>query len=178
MSAGDVHYRPLASGDAEAIARVQVTSWEETYRGLIPDVVIDRMVAPEGFPARWRARLAGEEEMLARTTVAELEGADGSREMVGFVSYGASRNDEHGCPGEIWALYLVRAAQGRGIGRRLVEDALEELGKVHLRPAYVRVLADNPSRQFYGHIGGVEIDRRQCHIQEAPHLDEVTLRYK
>ena len=85
MSAGDVIYRPLASGDAEAIARVQTTSWEETYRGLIPDVVIDRMVSPEGFPARWRARLSGEEEMLARTTVAEIEGEGGSREMVGFV---------------------------------------------------------------------------------------------
>ena len=35
--------RPARAGDAEAIARVRVDSWRETYRGMIPDTYLDGM---------------------------------------------------------------------------------------------------------------------------------------
>jgi hypothetical protein len=35
--------RPARAGDAEAIARVRVDSWRETYRGMIPQAYLDAM---------------------------------------------------------------------------------------------------------------------------------------
>ena len=35
--------RPARAGDAEAIARVRVDSWRETYRGMIPQSYLDAM---------------------------------------------------------------------------------------------------------------------------------------
>jgi hypothetical protein len=35
--------RPARAGDTEAIARVRVDSWRETYRGMIPQAYLDAM---------------------------------------------------------------------------------------------------------------------------------------
>ena len=34
---------PAGPADAEALAQVHVTSWHETYRGLLPDAYLARM---------------------------------------------------------------------------------------------------------------------------------------
>jgi hypothetical protein len=33
--------RPAGLSDADAIGRIHVAAWQQTYRGLIPDAVID-----------------------------------------------------------------------------------------------------------------------------------------
>jgi hypothetical protein len=52
--------RPAQLGDVEGMARVVVRSWQETYRGLVPDVVLD----DPGFLADrerfWTAALTNE----------------------------------------------------------------------------------------------------------------------
>ena len=50
---------------------------------------------------------------------------DGDR-VVGFVGYGTWRDDpEH--VGEVYALYVLKEYHGLGVGRRLMDAALEEL---------------------------------------------------
>ena len=169
----DVTIRPLEREDAAAIAEVQCRSWNESYRGLIPDAIIDEFTGPEGFPKRWRERLQPGVELPTNTWVAE------TRELglVGFVSIGPSRDPRFELPGEVWALYLVRAAQKRGIGRALWDAALAGCRDAGWWPGHVWVLADNPSRKFYEHVGGVEIARRPCRLEGAQHLEEVSLRF-
>src|SRR5438128_1969686 len=38
---------PAGPTDAEALARVHVQSWRETYRGLLPDAYLARMSEPQ-----------------------------------------------------------------------------------------------------------------------------------
>jgi hypothetical protein len=45
---------PARTGDAEAIARVRVYSWRETYRGMIPQAYLDAMKL-EQSRALWEA---------------------------------------------------------------------------------------------------------------------------
>ena len=46
---------PAGPSDAEELARVHVTSWRETYRGLLADAFLARMSEP-GFTRRFRRR--------------------------------------------------------------------------------------------------------------------------
>jgi len=50
MAYGSVDSRfvifPAGPADAEALARAHVTSWRETYRGLLPDAYLARMSEP------------------------------------------------------------------------------------------------------------------------------------
>lgn len=120
---------PLRSGtpaDAEAVARVQIASWQAAYAhlfsaeqlGAIP--LEERTSSWERFPP----------------IVAEVDGR-----VVGFVSVGN---------GELYAIYVHPGRWGTGIGRELLragEARLRELGHTSV---FLWVFEDNPqARRFY-----------------------------
>ncbi len=167
--------RKVQSGDAAALAHVQGTSWNETYRGLLPDSAIDFRLAPEGFLRSWSDRLQADPgPFLNQVAVAST--SDGER-VVGFVTSGPSRSPQFGLPGEVLALYLLGSEQGRGVGRLLWEAAIDELRERSLCPGFVWVLADNRAAGFYQHLGATEIARRECQVPGASHLEEIALRF-
>ena len=108
--------RPMEEADIPARALVHCRAWEETYRGLIPDAVLDSMT-PEAVEAAVRA-------LPTETLVAE--GPEGLAGFACFLpearAFTARRNTS-----EIAALYLLRSVQGLGLGRRLLEAALDHL---------------------------------------------------
>ena len=80
--------------------------------------------------------------------------AEWERKLVGFASGGLSRV-RRDITGEIYVLYVLRAFQGRA-------DRPRPLRRLPLRTRPLRpprppglVLADNPSRGFYEHLGGL-----------------------
>ena len=138
---------PAGPSDAEDLARVHVTSWRETYRGLLPDAYLARM-SEVAHARRFARALAtpGPDEVI-------LAAADRSG-MIGYAAGGPSRT---GTPGEaeIATLYLLRAAQGQGLGRRLMVDAARALAARGATSLLISVLRDNlKARGFYEHLGG------------------------
>jgi ribosomal protein S18 acetylase RimI-like enzyme len=83
--------------------------------------------------------------------------------MVGFASGGPERTGRLGATGELYALYVLQAAQRMGLGRRLTEAALAELGK----GVAVWVLEVNPARGFYERMGGRRLATRQSYFAGA-----------
>ena len=81
--------RPAHRGDAPRLARAHVQAWRETYRGLMPDAVLDRQTV-EGRAAMWRQALDPDRPDDGRFTLL-LEEAG---EVVGFASGGPARGDE------------------------------------------------------------------------------------
>ncbi|CAN5363810.1 GNAT family N-acetyltransferase [soil metagenome] len=126
--------RPGTPGDAEEVARVQVQTWQAAYAHALPH---DQLMAlsveerTEGF-RRWPP-----------TLVAEADGA-----VVGYIAVGRT-HDESG-DGELYAIYVLPAQWGTGVGRALItagEECLRELGH---QDAHLWVLDDNPrARNFY-----------------------------
>src|SRR5437868_10179970 len=88
---------PAGPSDAEELARVHVTSWRETYRGLLPDAFLARM-SEAGFARRFGRELASTE---AGVTLA----AANRQGLVGYAQGGASRRGVAG-EAEIATLYL------------------------------------------------------------------------
>src|SRR5512143_2543252 len=107
---------PAGPADAEALARVHVTSWRETYRGLLSDAFLARMSEP-GYARRFRRELThpGPNDVVLA--------AMNPYGVFGYVAGGPSRGGVEG-EAEIATLYLLRAAQGRGVGRRLLTGAV------------------------------------------------------
>jgi ribosomal protein S18 acetylase RimI-like enzyme len=72
--------------------------------------------------------------------------------VVGFISVGASRDNEAG--GELFAIYVDPDHWGSGVGRELMaagEERLRELGHTDV---FLWVLEDNPrARRFYERAG-------------------------
>jgi ribosomal protein S18 acetylase RimI-like enzyme len=157
--------RPATLEDATAIARVHVASWQSTYRGMLPDEFLASL-SETGYAERWK-RVIGDGS--SKVYVAE----DGG-EVVGFASGGRERAGETGYTGELYAIYVIDAAQRRGFGRELVRATVAGLRELGLDDMIIWVLRDNqPARSFYERLGGVYVRGQPITIGSVT-LEEVS----
>jgi ribosomal protein S18 acetylase RimI-like enzyme len=141
--------------DAPAIARVHVASWQTSYRGIIADKVLDNLSVESRFEY-WREYIPQAEGRQSCVFVAEE-----NDQIVGFCSAGSGREPIPGYTAELYAIYLLQTAQGRGIGRQLVRVAASHLTARNFQSMFVWVLRDNPARHFYQALGAK-------YLQEKP----------
>jgi GNAT superfamily N-acetyltransferase len=135
--------------DAAGIAKVHVTTWRTAYRGLLSDDFLASL-DETAYTERWRRTLTA-----ARDRVYVAENADG---VIGFASGGKERAGEDGYGGELYAIYVLREAQGHGHGRQLVQAVVGGLRELGLTDMIVWVLRDNvPARRFYERLGGTYV---------------------
>lgn len=144
--------RQATVNDAEAIATVHVSAWQETYRGIIPDDYLNQL-STEKRAATWR-------ESLVDGLVFVAVDAKG---LIGF-AHGKQKQTES-TEGELSAIYLLRPYQGRGIGRTLVNHVVRQLEEHGVTSLVIAVLADNPARHFYERLGGIRIS--ECVIERG-----------
>ena len=145
--------RPARPEDAPAIARVHVTSWHETYPGLVPGWEIAARTYEDRL-ALWSGVLA---KPAPETEVFVMK-EDGA--VVGFGMAGPQRTEalrDLGHTGEVWSLYVLRAAQGRGTGHALMKAMFGALADAGHRSAALWVVTTNPATRFYERLGGVHV---------------------
>jgi ribosomal protein S18 acetylase RimI-like enzyme len=157
--------RSATISDAQEIARVHVSSWLSTYRGLLPDDFLESL-SETNYTERWKRVIT---EGTSKVVVAE-DGAD----VVGFASGGRERAGEQGFEGEIYAIYVLDNAQRRGVGRELVRAMVDGLRELRLGNMIIWVLRDNRSaRDFYERLGGAYVRAQPITIGSAT-LEEVS----
>jgi GNAT superfamily N-acetyltransferase len=157
-------------GDAAALAQVHVTAWRETYADLLPAAYLEQMNVGR-HARRWRGQL------MAAASPEIVLAAEGREGLVGYCS-GYARGE---APAEVNTLYVVRSAQKRGLGRRLLAGAARVLAARGGRSLNLWVLNGNvEARGFYEHLGGVAIAERAVrgwgggHRETAMHWRDIT----
>jgi ribosomal protein S18 acetylase RimI-like enzyme len=149
--------RPATVNDVRDIARIQIATWRTTYAGLVPDNFLASL-NEEHRANGWRASLLDGGEYIF---MAEKPGVG----AVGFVSGGPERDGTPGYDAELYAIYILNAAQGEGIGRKLAEAIARRLHGAGYRAMLLWVLKDNlPARAFYERLGGRYIREKTIHI--------------
>jgi len=145
--------RPARPDDADAVARVYIDSWHDTYAGVLPTQLLCAMT-PGGQSARWRAtiRARGREAVL----VAEHERFG----VVGIASLGPARDPALTFDGEVYTLYVDPNFYGRGVGRALLSAAFAALAARGFSSCVIWAHAKNPARFFYEAMGGRQIAAR------------------
>jgi ribosomal protein S18 acetylase RimI-like enzyme len=150
----DVAIRGAAAADAVAIATAHVAAWRETYGGLLPSSAVQG-ASQEQRNEQWRRTLA---DAAVDCFVAET----GAAGVIGLASAGAQRDPELAFAGEIHALYLLAAWQGRGIGTALFGLVARALDRRGYGSASLWVLKDNSkARMFYERHGGRVVGERR-----------------
>ncbi|HWI64391.1 MAG TPA: GNAT family N-acetyltransferase [Symbiobacteriaceae bacterium] len=93
---------------------------------------------------------------------------DNSGELVAFVSGGAERGGDPDYQGELYAIYALRQAHGKGVGRALFQAMVEWLAARGYDTMLLWVLDTNPTRGFYERLGGVACrEKREAHGEVA-----------
>lgn len=147
--------------DAFAISRVHIDAWKTTYRGLVPDHVLDNLDY-EKNAVRWHDILSSADEMKC-FIVAETE----SGQIVGFATGGPNRTENTGYNGELYAIYISNDFRDQGIGKKMVVKLAAWLSERKYNSMLVWVLEKNPARYFYEALGGRYVGRKQIEIGGA-----------
>ena len=93
---------------------VHYKAWQEAYPGLVDQNYLDKMSLEkcEEIAYRW----------LDNILVAKDSGR-----VIGFVGYGKCRNEDLVDAGEVFAIYVLAEYYGKGVGKALMDAALNLL---------------------------------------------------
>jgi len=161
--------RTATPDDAAEVAGVHVRSWQVAYRGLIPDGYLDGL-NPDDRMARYTFGATDRDQ--PSTMLAVEDGV-----IRGFATTGPSRDADTSDAGELLALYVDPRAWGLGVGRRLLAEAREVLGRDGFTVAVLWVLVGNDRAQrFYRTDGWLPDGRRRREEVWGAAVDEVSYR--
>jgi ribosomal protein S18 acetylase RimI-like enzyme len=178
----DARVRLATADDAAAIADIHIRSWRTTYRGLVPDAILDglsmeRRIAGwrETIEGQERERAAGSAAVSARTWVVESEDR-----LVGFAASGPGRDETAPPPdgaGEVYAIYLAPGASGQGYGRTLFAAVVDDLHERAFDPILVWVFEANPAARRFYEAAGFRADGARSTIDfDGTPIDEIRYR--
>jgi GNAT superfamily N-acetyltransferase len=142
-----MHLRTGKDVDLKAVGVVHWRSRAAAYAHILKPETLASGGSAEALGEWWAERWKWEQE-THRLTVAERDG-----EIVGFTYAGPSET-----PGaaELYAIHVVPELVGAGLGRRLMENALEQLPGIGGDRAVLWVLEANEwARRFYDRGGWV-----------------------
>jgi ribosomal protein S18 acetylase RimI-like enzyme len=140
-----VELREARRGDELAVAELHVRSWQEAYRELMPAEFLAAL-DPRERAARYTFESRDE---TVPTTVLAVVSEEGER-IVGFVTFGPSRDADTVGLGEIYALYVDPDWLRGGVGRQLMAEARRRLRERGFDAAVLWVLKGNDrARRFY-----------------------------
>lgn len=142
--------------DAAGISRVQVDSYLDAYKTLLPAEYLTNFTYKEQERDWLGWRFSHPEDILL---VAE--------DSTGIIGYSLSRvlTDEPSW-GEVAALHVSPPQKRKGAGKELFIESTQWLQKKGCRSLLIWTLEENPSRGFYEHLGGVLSDSRDWVIEE------------
>lgn len=136
--------------DANTIAEFHVRVWRETYQAIAPAEAI-KVLDQEHRLRSWKNSLT--DAVGNPITLVAFDHND----LVGFITFGATKQIAFHDLAEIKHLYVDQRWRGRGLGKHLISTAFHDLNEQGYKGAGLAVVAENvPAREFYRAIGGVE----------------------
>ncbi|MFF5076535.1 GNAT family N-acetyltransferase [Actinoplanes sp. NPDC000266] len=142
------------------MARVNVRSWQETYRGLIPDAALDDPDLTAAREAFWAAALTGERFRANRVAVAECDG-----HLIGIAMSGPPLDPDAAWEQQLYVLYVLAAHHGTGAGRALLDAVIDPA-----RPAALWVADPNPRAQAFYRKHGFAADGSARREKSVPSI--------
>lgn len=158
-----VTVRPAHVEDVAAMARIHVQSWQETYRGLMADEILDRPGFTERRERFWANALGDERYAANRVAVAERGG-----EPVGIAMAGSAQDPDAHWPVQLYVLYVLAADHGTGAGGGLLAAVI---GNDH---AGLWVADPNPRAQAFYRKHGFRPDGARQHDRDLG-IDEIRM---
>jgi len=162
----DYKIEKLNIENVEYYARVNALAWKQSYKGIINDDFLE---------------LINTEPEIQKTIANLKEGLnDSSRRFlikyndkyVGLIRVRKTKYDKYRECGELGALYLLDSVKGKGLGKILFNKAINELKNMNYNKMILGCLSENPSNDFYKHMGGKLVDTNPLILPNGQKLKE------
>lgn len=152
--------------NAEYYARVNALAWKQSYKGIVYDDFLE-LINTEAEIQKAISNL--KEGLNDRSKRFLLKYND---EYVGILRVRKTKYENYQDCGELGALYLLDSAKRKGFGKILFNKAIDELKKKGYDKMILGCLSENPSNEFYKHMGGSFIDTNPLTLPNGQELVE------
>lgn len=145
--------RKAKESDARGIVEVNTYTWLSTYKGLMPDELLENriMTIDDRVPKTAKSIKENDNAYVAID----------NNKIIGIMSYGKSRNDKYPESGEIYSIYVLKEYQGFGIGKKLFMIGINELINKGYHTMILNVLNGNSTINFYEKYCGKKVGEKQ-----------------
>lgn len=144
-------YREANLEDAPAVAKVHVESWRKSFAGIVPEEFLDSLSVEK--------RTKAFEQRLGEANYKMFVAEDSKKGIVGFADFGKARESDFEFEAELYAIYLLREFQGKGIGENLFRLCQKAMIDEGFDSMYLKTLAISPYKSFYEKMGGQIVGR-------------------
>lgn len=146
--------RQATISDANILAKIRVDCWRTTYRGIINDDFLDSLSYSQKEKS-WISTLNNAKNDGKSIFVAE----DKENGVVGFTIFGSERTGDSIYKGELYAIYILKEHQNKGIGKLLFKTVLENLKEMNYTSMLIWALEQNiDACRFYEVMGGKQVN--------------------
>lgn len=153
-----VKIRKAEIKDVEEIVDVMYRTWRTTYSDIVNEKYLSEREGKREVRISKMKDAINKQDIEAIKTYHCVVLDNGK--VIGFAVYGRYREEDAYSlknAGEIYAIYILKEYQGKGIGKKLVNYVVTDLISEYYEKVVIWALKDNPSTNFYKKIGG---DRR------------------
>ncbi len=161
--------RYACESDAPAMGRLMVQTFLRAHKGQIPDGAWQRRreewtweVSAGGWIRSLREIADGSSPKDCIYLAVDAKAKPAQEQVAGLIMGGPAEWGPWADAGEIFALYVSHAYHRRGLGRKLVQEAVRHLRHLGMDRLVIRSLvANDPANRFYESLGGKIVGQRQ-----------------
>ncbi len=154
--------RKASKQDSKAIANISVDEWRNTYKNIIDKTYLENLSIEEKTK-KYEKEMKDTVEYL----VCEEEG-----KIVGYIKYGAIREEIPPYDSEVYAIYVQKEKQNQAFGTQLLEAAKENLRKEGYKRMLTWCLEENEiGKRFYEAKKGKKITKRSIPIGDENYIE-------
>lgn len=145
-----ISIRKATLEDAEDIAKIHVSSWQTTYKGIM-DADFLKQLSVRKRTELWVKNIQHEGDIVL---LASING-----KLIGFACGSHVKEGEYEeYDGDVTSIYFHQDVQGQGFGKLLMIRLFEEFIERGYQTAIVKVLEKNKACLFYEALGAKLID--------------------
>ncbi|MFL0268070.1 GNAT family N-acetyltransferase [Candidatus Clostridium radicumherbarum] len=152
--------RQATISDAWNIAKVNVDAWRTTYKGIVSDDYLNEL-SYNNLEKRWMTFINDSSKGKINIFVSENE----ENEIIGFASCGIEREIDNPTYGELYAIYIIKEYQNKGVGKILFDCVIKKLNELKFNLMLIWALEDNlQACRFYELMGGEKVKEKYIKI--------------
>lgn len=137
--------------DIEEVVKLISVCWQQSYKGIINNEFLNNLSYNEN------ERIERSKKNFEIDNVKKLVILDNDK-IIGIINIGQSKKEKYREYGEILALYVLNDYKGQGLGKKLFLEGIKELKLLGYNKMIISCIKENPSNEFYKHMGGIKID--------------------
>lgn len=160
----DIIIREVTECDYAPITNISIIGWRHAYQNMLDQELLDNLCFEEILEQK--KKWVSEEGHYSVVAVREDR-------VIGFSQFGLSRRLQYG-QGEIKSIYLLPEYQGLGVGKLLLQNAVNKLKEYNLSPFLVSTLERNIAAQkFYEKLGFEYVENIITRVGGKDYIEKV-----